>query len=258
LVGYEETNFEFSKMRIQGSSLFNTNVRLPSVANTVASANEADHWALRGLLARIFYSFDNKYLFTFNVRRDASSRFAKNNRSDIFPSFSVGWRISDEKFMQNQKLFTDLKLRGSWGESGNQFTGQNFAYLPSLATTIFYVIGAGQTIVRGPAPITFSNADLKWERSAQTDFGLDAQMFGGKVEVTFDYYNKVTRDVLLSLPIPATSGYFLPADANLGKIKNTGIELSVYYRPKIGDVRLSFGGNFTTVKTHVRILGDIP
>ncbi len=258
LVGYEETSFEFNKMRIQGSSLFNTNVRLPSVASTVASANEADHWALRGLLARVFYSFDNKYLFTFNVRRDATSRFAENNRSGVFPSFSVGWRISDEKFMGNQRLFSDLKLRGSWGQSGNQFTGQNFAFLPSLATTIFYVIGAGQTIVRGPAPIVFSNSNLKWERSTQTDLGFDATLLGQKIEITFDYFDKITKDVLLSLPIPYSSGYFLPADANLGKIKNTGIELSVYYRPRIGDIRLSIGGNITTVNNKVLTLGNIP
>ena len=83
LVGYEETSFQFSGMRIQGSGLFNTNVRFPSVATTVAAANEADHWALRGLLARVFYSYDNKYLFTFNVRRDATSRFAENHRSGV-------------------------------------------------------------------------------------------------------------------------------------------------------------------------------
>jgi TonB-linked SusC/RagA family outer membrane protein len=258
LVGHEETSFEFNKMRIQGSDLFNPTVRLPAVASTVASANEADHWALRGLLARLFYSFDNKYLFTFNVRRDATSRFSEDNRSGVFPSFSAGWRISDENFMKNQKIFTDLKLRGSWGQSGNQFTGQNFAYLPSLATTIFYVIGAGQTIVRGPAPIVFANANLKWERSVQTDFGFDAIMLGQKIEVTFDYFNKVTNDVLLSLPIPYTSGYFLPADANLGKIRNTGVELSAYYRNSFGNFRYSIGGNITTVNNEVLSLGNIP
>jgi len=258
LIGHEETSFQFNKMRIQGSGLFNTNVRLPSVATTVASANEADHWALRGLLARVFYSYDNKYLFTFNVRRDATSRFSEDNRSGVFPSFSVGWRISDEGFMKNQKLFSDLKLRGSWGESGNQFTGQNFAYLPSLATTIFYVIGAGQAIVRGPAPIVFANKNLKWERSNQTDLGFDATMLGQKIEITFDYFNKVTKDVLLSLPIPYTSGYFLPADANLGEIKNTGIELSAYYRGSAGNIRYSVGGNITTINNKVISLGDIP
>jgi TonB-linked SusC/RagA family outer membrane protein len=258
LIGHEETSFQFSKMRIQGGGLFNTNVRLPSVATTVASANEADHWALRGFLARLFYSYDNKYLFTFNMRQDATSRFAEDNRSGLFPSFSLGWRLSDENFMKNQKIISDLKFRGSWGKSGNQFTGQNFAFLPSLATTIFYVVGAGQTVVRGPAPIVFANENLKWERSTQTDLGFDASLLGGKVDVTFDYYNKVTNDVLLSLPIPYTSGYFLPADANLGKIKNTGIELSATYRNRAGGFKYSIGGNITTVNNKVLSLGNIP
>ncbi|MEP7144271.1 MAG: TonB-dependent receptor [Ferruginibacter sp.] len=258
LIGSEATSFQYNKMRIQGSNLFNTAVQLPSVASTVASANEADHWAIQGLLARVFYSFDNKYLFTFNVRRDASSRFAEKNRSGYFPSFSLGWRLTDEKFMKDQKIFTDLKLRGSWGESGNQFTGQNFAFLPSLATTIFYVIGAGQTVVRGPAPIIFSNSNLKWERSAQTDIGFDATLLEGKVDITFDYFNKITNDVLLSLPIPYTSGYFLPADANLGKIKNTGFEFAANYRNQSGDFKYSIGGNITVAKNQVLNLGDIP
>jgi TonB-dependent starch-binding outer membrane protein SusC len=258
LAGYEETSFEYNKMRIQGGNLFNTNVQLPSVASTVAAANEADHWALQSFLGRIFYSFNDKYLFTFNVRRDASSRFPPGkNRSGVFPSFSAGWKLTNEGFMKNQKIFSDLKLRASWGESGNQFTGTNFGYLPSLATTIFYVIGTGQTIVRGPAPITFASSDVHWERSAQTDIGFDASLLQGKVEVTFDYFNKITNEVLLSLPIPASSGYFLPADANLGKISNTGIELSANYRNKIGDFKYSIGGNITTVKNKVLSLGDI-
>jgi TonB-linked SusC/RagA family outer membrane protein len=257
LIGHEETSFQFNKMRIQGGDLFNSGVRLPAVATTVAAANEADHWALRGLLARLFYSYADKYLFTFNVRRDATSRFNKDNRSGTFPSFSVGWRVSEEKFMKDQQFFTDLKIRASWGESGNQFTGQNFNYLNSLATTIFYVLGSGQTVVRGPAPIIFANKDVHWERSAQTDFGFDALMLGGKLEVTFDYFNKLTNDVLLALPVPFTSGFFLPADANLGKIKNTGFELSAYYRNTIGDLRYSIGGNFTRAKNEVTSLGSI-
>lgn len=257
LIGHEETSFQFNKMRIQGSNLFNSGVRLPSVATTVASANEADHWAIRGLLARVFYSYNDKYLFTFNVRRDATSRFNKDNRSGTFPSFSVGWRVSEEDFMKNQKLFSDLKIRASWGESGNQFTGQNFGYLNSLATTIFYVLGSGQTVVRGPAPITFANQNVHWERSAQTDLGFDALMLDGRLEVTFDYFNKATNDVLLALPVPFTSGFFLPADANIGKIKNTGFELSAYYRNSVGDLRYSIGGNFTKVKNEVISLGSI-
>jgi TonB-dependent starch-binding outer membrane protein SusC len=259
MAGYEETSFRYDKVRLQGRSLFNTNIRFASVADAVAGANEADIWALRGALGRVFYSYDNKYLFTANVRRDQSSRFAPEHRTGVFPSVSFGWRVSEESFMAGLKksgVVEALKLRLSWGQSGNQFTGTNFAYLPSLAINSFYALG--NKVVRGPAPIIFANKDLKWETSVQTDFGIDAALFGGKVDLTFDYYNKTTNDVLLSLPIPYTSGYFLPADANLGEIKNSGIELSLTYNNKVGNFRYSVGGNFTTTNNKVVSLGGIP
>jgi TonB-dependent starch-binding outer membrane protein SusC len=259
MAGYEETNFRYDKVRLQGRGLFNTAIRFASVADAVAGANEADVWALRGALGRIFYSFDNKYLLTVNVRRDQSSRFSPDNRTGVFPSVSLGWRVSDEKFLSGLKesgIVDALKLRLSWGQSGNQFTGTNFAYLQSLSINSFYALG--NRVVRGPAPIIFANKDLKWETSIQTDFGIDASLFGGKVDLTFDYYNKTTNDVLLSLPLPYTSGYFLPADANLGEIKNSGIELSLTYNNKVGDFRYSLGGNFTTTNNKVVSLGGIP
>lgn len=258
LIGEEETNFRFDKTRIQGGNLFNTNIRFPTVATTIAATNEADHWGLRGYLGRLFYSFDDKYLVTINVRRDESSRFSSANRSGTFPSVSVGWRLSDEKFFSGAtNIFNDVKIRASWGQSGNQFTGQNFAYLPSLQTSIFYVIGAGQTIVRGPAPVIFANENLKWETSTQVDFGADIILLDRKLDITFDYFNKTTKDVLLSLPIPYTSGFFLPADANIGEIKNTGVELAANYRNRIGAFGYSFGGNITFIKNKVESLGSI-
>lgn len=257
LGGYEETSFRYDKIRVQGRSLFNTNIRFASVADpkSIGAANEADHWALRGWLGRVNYSFDNKYLFTFNVRRDETSRFSKDNRAGIFPSFSAGWRLSEESFLRDNKVFSDVKLRASWGQSGNQFTGSNFAYLPSLATTPFYVVGG--IIARGPAPVIFANANLKWETSTQLDFGGDVTLYNGKVNVTFDYFQKLTKDVLLSQPIPLTSGYSLPADANLGEIKNTGFEFAVDYRNSVGKFKYSIGGNITTVKNEVVSLGSI-
>jgi TonB-dependent starch-binding outer membrane protein SusC len=161
-----------------------------------------------------------------------------------------------DAIFQDSRVVDALKLRLSWGQSGNQFTGTNFAYLPSLVINSFYALG--NSVVRGPAPIVFANKDLKWERSVQTDFGIDASLFGGKVDLTFDYYNKTTNDVLLSLLIPYTSGYFLPADANLGQIKNSDIELSLMYNSKVGDFRYSLGGNFTTTNNKVVSLGGIP
>ncbi len=257
LLGHEETNFEFKKIRLQGRDLFNKNIRFASTGSAVAAGNEADHWALRGFLARVNYSYNDRYLFTFNVRRDATSRFAEDNRADYFPSVSVGWRLSDEPFMSGISFIDDFKLRAGWGQSGNQFTGQNFAYLTSLQTTIFYVVGESQNVARGPAPITFANPNLIWETSTQLDIGVDISMLGGKLDVIFDYYQKVTEDVLLPLPIPASSGFFLPADANLGEIKNNGIELAIDYRNQIGDFFYSIGGNITTVNNEVTSLGDI-
>jgi TonB-dependent starch-binding outer membrane protein SusC len=258
LVGYEETNFRYDKVRIQGRNLFNSAIRFASVADNVAAANEADQWALRGILGRLNFTYDNKYLLTVNVRRDQSSRFSPDNRTGIFPSFSAGWRLSEEPFLKGNTTVSDLKIRASWGQNGNQFTGTNFAYLTTLATTIFYPIGTDGKVTRGPAPVIFANKDLKWETSTQFDLGTDFSLYNGKVSGTIDYYQKTTNDVLLSLPIPYTSGYFLPADANLGQIKNSGLELALNYSNKQGDLKYSIGGNFTSVSNQVVSLGGIP
>ena len=258
LLGHEETNFRFDKVRIQGRDLFNPAIRFASVANTIAAVNEADHWALRGFLGRVNYSFGDKYLATFNVRRDATSRFSEGNRSDFFPSASVGWRISEEDFFPESSFIDDIKLRAGWGESGNQFTGQNFAFLSSLAITPFYVAGDGQGVVRAPVPISLANENLVWETSTQTDIGVDAYFWEGRISLTFDYFNKVTDDVLLSLPVPAVSGFFLPTDANVGQIKNSGIEIALSYSNQVGELSYSVGGNITTVKNEVTSLGEIP
>jgi TonB-dependent starch-binding outer membrane protein SusC len=259
LVGYEETNFRYDKVRLQGRDLFNTNIRFAAVSNSVAGANEADIWALRGTLARLNYVFDNKYLLTASVRKDESSRFGPENRSGIFPSLSVGWRLTEEAFLKNSNLFNNLKLRGSWGQSGNQFTGSNFAYLSRLAINSFYVLGDAQKVVRAPAPIIFANSGVKWETSTQTDFGIDATLLNNRLDVTFDLYQKLSQDLLLSLPLPYSSGYFLPADANIGSISNNGIELAVNYRDRVAaDITYSIGGNITTVNNKVVSLGGIP
>lgn len=256
LVGYEETNFRFDKVRLQGRDLFNPNFASSGVA--VAAGEEADQWALKGLLGRVTYNYQGKYLATFNVRRDATSRFAEPNRDDVFPSVSAGWRISEESFFPTTSFIDDFKIRGGWGQSGNQFTGVNFAFLSALQTTIFYITGDGQNVIRGPAPVNFANEDLRWETSNQIDVGFDASFWEGRLNVTFDYYNKTTEDVLIGLPIPYVSGFFLPADANVGEIRNKGIELAATYQNTVGDFSYSITGNFTTVDNEVLDLGSVP
>jgi len=255
LIGYEETNYEFDKLRLQGRNLFNIN--FPSTGTGVAAANEADLWALKGILGRVNWSYQGKYLATVNIRRDATSRFAEDNRDDIFPSISAGWRISEEGFFPKSGIFDDVKIRAGWGQAGNQFTGVNFAFLSALQSTIFYIVGDGQVVSRGPAPINFANEALKWETSTQWDIGFDASLFTGKLDVTFDYYNKESSDVLIGLPLPYVSGYFLPADANVGSIRNTGIELSAGYRNSAGDFTYGISANITTVNNEVLDLGEV-
>ena len=256
IFGFEQTKFRFNKVRIQGRNLFNDN--FASTGSSVATANEADLWTLQGWLGRLSYNYQGKYLATFNIRRDATSRFSEGNRSDYFPSVSAGWRISQEDFFPSDGFVDDLKIRAGWGQSGNQFTGLNFAYLSALNDNIRYVIGDAQNTVLAPAPTTFANTALKWETSTQLDVGVDASFFKGKLGLTADYYEKITDDVLLPLPIPYVSGFFLPADANVGQIKNSGIEFSFNFNDEIGDFKYGFGGNLTTVKNEVTDLGPIP
>jgi TonB-linked SusC/RagA family outer membrane protein len=259
LVGHEETNFRYDKVRLQGSDLFNPAIKFASTGVQVAGANEADQWALRGYLGRINYGFDDKYLFTFNVRQDYSSRFSKENRSQAFPSVSAGWRISQESFFPQTNFMDDLKIRASWGQSGNQFTGTNFAFLTTLQPSIFYVVGTGpQTVVRGPAPINFANPAVKWETATQFDIGADISFFAGKLNATFDYYHKTTHDILLGQPLPYTSGFFLPTDANIGKMVNRGIEFALSYSSSLGKLKYNVGGNITTVHNEILDLGNIP
>jgi TonB-dependent starch-binding outer membrane protein SusC len=259
LAGEEETNFRFDKVRVQGNDLFNPAIKFASTGVQVGAANEADQWALRGYLGRVNYSFDDKYLFTFNIRNDNSSRFAEANRAQTFPSVSAGWRLSQESFFPKSSVIDDIKIRASWGQSGNQFTGTNFAYLSTLHPFIFYVVGTGaQTVVRGPAPIVFANPDLKWETSTTTDIGADISLLQGKIDITVDYFRRVTSDVLLGYPAPYTSGFFLPIDANLGEILNSGIELAVNYKNKSGAFTYGIGANLTTIHNEVLDLGGIP
>lgn len=257
LFGFEQTKFRFDKVRLQGRDLFNIN--FAASGTTVAGANEADLWTLQGWLGRLTYNYKGRYLATFNVRRDATSRFAEANRDQVFPSVSVGWRISDEDFFEKGDVIDDIKIRAGWGQSGNQFTGLNFAFLSAIDNNIRYVIGDGQQTIVAPAPTTFANADLKWETSNQFDIGVDASFLKGKLTMTADYYNKTTEDVLLGLPLPYVSGFFLPADANIGEIKNSGIEFSFTWNNTVGeDFTYSLGGNLTTVKNEVTDLGQIP
>ncbi len=180
--------------------------------------------------ARANYSFDSRYLFQATVRRDGSSAFGKNNRWGTFPSFSAAWRITEEKFMQNQSAFDDLKLRVGYGVSGNSLGFDAYtALLTYDATGWFpYTDANGVTYdYRTLAANKNANPDLKWERTGMFNIGLDFQTLHGRLSGTIEYYNKATKDLIYSYPVSTSRHPFDQMVANVGEISNKGIEITL-------------------------------
>ncbi|TKB96480.1 SusC/RagA family TonB-linked outer membrane protein [Pedobacter cryotolerans] len=182
----------------------------PSVALTIPQRAQ---WSKQSYLARISYSYDNKYLFSSNFRADGSSRFAKENRFGYFPSVSAGWRISAENFMKDSESINDLKIRGSWGKVGNDEGIGDYAYMK-----LYSVNAQGEYNLQNPA-----NNALSWEKTTQTNIGLDLTMFNNRVTFTADAYLKKTNDLLINVQLPPSSGFGSQA-YNVGAMENKGLE----------------------------------
>ncbi len=207
------------------------------------------------LLGRINYSYDSKYMMTFNFRRDGSSNFSKNNRYGNFPSVSAAWRISQESFMQGLSWLTDLKLRGSWGMLGNSLIDP-YQYQSTVNFDgMWYYLNDSK--VTGALPTTPANPDVKWETQYSTDLGLDLTVFDNRLSFTMDYYYKKTKDMLIQVPISYTAGYMNTFPTlNAGSIENRGFEFALTYRDRIGNWDYSVSGNLATVKNKVLDLGS--
>ncbi len=188
-------------------------------------ASSGSDWALISYLARINYGFDDRFLLTLTARRDGSSRFGPSNKYGFFPSGALAWRLINEKFMQNQRLFSDLKFRFSYGLTGNQEIG-DYRYLSSIAVAAYAFGGANPIRLNGGAPNGISNLDLRWEKNAQADIGFDIGMLNNRVQLTADYYVKTTSDLLFSINVPLSTGYSTSL-RNIGRVRNRGLELSL-------------------------------
>lgn len=217
----------------------------------------AEEYSLQSFFGRLNYNYDDKYLFEFNIRHDGSSRMPKTHRYATFPSLSGAWVVTNEKFMEsvNKNYLSSLKIRASWGKLGNQEIG-NYAYAPTMAAYYNYYFGGDKVI--GMAENIVANDDIRWETTAITDFGFDASFWNNRIYVTFDYFNKVTSDILLQLSMPTTFLGTLSAPyQNAGKVRNRGWELSANYRDGIGDWTWNAGFNLTGVKNKIIDNGGI-
>ena len=192
-------------------------------AGTINSGTHLkSEWSMVSLLARANYVYDNKYMLTATVRRDGSSRFGANQKWGTFPSVSVGYRVSEEPFMQNFRALSDLKIRASYGVAGNNSIG-NYNQIALLGVSNY--VDANK-ILPGLAPSTLANDELTWEKSKQTDIGIDFGLFNNRVSVIADWYYNLKTDLLLSVNLPAASG-FGSAMQNVGEIENKGFEFAL-------------------------------
>lgn len=199
---------------------------VPTISGTPTPTSGQSELKYTSYYGRLNYSYNDKILATFTFRRDGSSRFASNYKYGNFPSGAIAWRLSDEAFMKKVTLFSNLKVRASYGVTGNDRIGTS--YYPYLATFSNYgtSLGVGPDFSGGIEPASLANNNLKWESTTEGDIGIDMGFLGGKINATIDLYRKKTTDLLLSVPIGQWWG-FSSQVKNAGSIENKGIELSI-------------------------------
>ncbi|GAB4000232.1 TonB-dependent receptor [Spirosoma daeguense] len=211
---------------------------------SIRSANSYEYgWSMLAFIGRINYAYKDKYLLSASYRREGSSRFGANNKYGDFPAFSVGWRITEESFLPKSAVLSDLKLRASWGVTGNN----NFLTIgnyPSLAFVSANNYILGNAFSAGKVVSAFANPNLKWEKSNQLDIGLDVGLFNNKLTLNLEYYNKITNDMLLPVSIPSVSGFTTALD-NIGKVANHGFEIGGEYRTNFGQLNFRTNANIS-------------
>lgn len=215
----------------------------------------AEPYTMASMFARLSYNYAERYMVQATVRRDGSSRFGANNRYATFPSFSLGWNVTNEPFMQNRPdWLSNLKVRVSWGKNGNDNIG-DFTYAAWTASPYNTILGKGETVVNGVQAGSLANPDLKWEESEQTDLGIDLGFFKNALTFSLDYYIKKTNGMIISMPIPNYVGAGAPL-GNVGDMENKGLELEASYKWNIGKAKFHAKANASYLKNKLKNLGN--
>ena len=249
---YQKQKSYRKKFPTNGMTDINGGSSAPEDMHTEGGTNEDK---LMSYFARVNYSYKDRYLFEANLRADASSRFHKDNRWGIFPSFSAGWRVNQEEFMKDIHWINNLKVRASWGQLGNINNVGQYDYFSTYEQGDNY--NFEDTVVNGIIEAKPANVGLGWETVTVTNIGVDFDIFNGLLSFTGDYYDKQTKDILMSYPSPAEVG--IPSkykvSQNIGKVSNKGIEIAITHNNRIGDFSYSIGGNITKNWNKVKDLG---
>jgi TonB-linked SusC/RagA family outer membrane protein len=239
VAGFNQESYIYGSLNAQGLNMITESVPVIKLTTgTQTFQDNESHWAIRGAFVRFNYIYDNKYLFEMNGRYDGTSKFPTASRFKFFPSFSAGWRISEEKFMEKSKpVLSNLKFRGSYGSLGNQDVN-NYAYISTLGLTsqVAYIINGTRPIgISAPGLVS---ADLTWETATTLDFGLDATLFN-KLTLNYDWYNRKTKDILSAAEkLPSVLGVSVP-QKNSGIMKTTGWEFSAKWNDKVNEFNYS-------------------
>jgi len=259
LVGAETYSYDYKWNGLSVNNVPNDNPDIRFIDNAIGK-NQATVWGsisqVRQLsgLTRLNYNYMEKYLFTANFRADASSKFTKKNRWGYFPSFSVGWKITEEPFLKSNEVISTLKLRAGWGQIGNQGSVAPYQYVTSAQSGANYLWGG--VLAPGFSFPGAGNDEIKWETSTTTNVGLDFGLFDGRLSGSADYFIKNTSGMLLQVPIPGQTGIQNAPTQNAGAMKNSGIELSAVYKNSSNDFNYSIGVNFSKITNEVIDLGS--
>lgn len=230
-IGGSRANYENSTPQFQYLDYGNSSLN-------VWSSGSASSWDLLSYFGSGSYGYDNKYHVSATVRADACSRFAPNNRWGYFPSVSGGWVISKEEFMQKADWISNLKLRASWGQSGNQ-------EIPDFAWLNLYTLGTNPQLTR------IGNPDIKWETTTQKNIGVDLSVMQNKLTFSADYFTKMTDDILLEVKLPGLVGDFDPTIINSGSVSNKGIEFAVNFKNNDHEFKYNENANLSTLTNRV-------
>lgn len=235
----------------------NNELRVIGVGNTMLNiGGSLSEYSLISQFGRINYAYHDKYLFQANARRDGSSVFAPGKHYGVFPSFSAGWRLSQESFMKSITPISDLKIRASWGQLGNANI-PSYAWISKINVNGGAVMGEAQDRVPAYYTTQMTNENVKWETTTTTDIGIDLSLFSGRLNFTGDWYDKRTHDMLLDATIPFSAGYSTGPVVNLGEVQNKGWEVMLNYKDHIGQLNFDAVFNLSHNQNKVVSLGGI-